>query len=485
MSISGSLSNAYSGLTAASRAAETVSANVANALTEGYGRREVQLSSASISGQGAGVRVNGIQRVVDDTAIANRRGADADLGNASSKAAALASIENAIGLPGDGDSLSDRVTSLESALLSATSRPDSQTRLQNVLTSAQNLARQFNKISAATQTVRLDADRKIAHQVEILNTTLAGIAELNSEIRAHSGGGVNAVALMDQRQILVDQISSIVPLKILPREHGQIALMSAKGAVLLDGQASTFEFTGVGVVTADMTLADGGLSGLLLNGREVDVVSGRGMIEGGSLSALFDVRDRIAPQASAQIDAVARDLVERFEDPFVDPTLASGVAGLFTDDGAAFDASEEVGLAGRLKVNAAADPQSGGQLWRLRDGLGATTAGSVGDSMLLDAMSNALGGMRNPGSGSFASAQYSVAGLVAELGSVASAARLNAEQEQSFSVSRVGAFKEIELASGVDTDHELRRLLLVEQSYAANARVISALDSMLQTLLEM
>ena len=39
MSISASLSSALSGLTAASRRAEVVASNVANAMTEGYGRR--------------------------------------------------------------------------------------------------------------------------------------------------------------------------------------------------------------------------------------------------------------------------------------------------------------------------------------------------------------------------------------------------------------------------------------------------------------
>ena len=53
MSISGSLSSALSGLTAASRAAEVVSNNVANAQTEGYGKREIELSSRILGGAGA------------------------------------------------------------------------------------------------------------------------------------------------------------------------------------------------------------------------------------------------------------------------------------------------------------------------------------------------------------------------------------------------------------------------------------------------
>jgi flagellar hook-associated protein 1 FlgK len=37
---------------------------------------------------------------------------------------------------------------------------------------------------------------------------------------------------------------------------------------------------------------------------------------------------------------------------------------------------------------------------------------------------------------------------------------------------------------GVDSDAELQKLLLIEQSYAANARVMQAVDEMLQRLME-
>ncbi|EKD61720.1 MAG: hypothetical protein ACD_54C00129G0001, partial [uncultured bacterium] len=52
MSISGGLSSALSGLNAAARAAEIVSSNIANAMTEGYGRRELQTSARSLGGSG-------------------------------------------------------------------------------------------------------------------------------------------------------------------------------------------------------------------------------------------------------------------------------------------------------------------------------------------------------------------------------------------------------------------------------------------------
>jgi flagellar hook-associated protein 1 len=73
MSISGALSSSLSGLTAAARAAEVVSSNIANARTEGYGRREVQLSARSVGGTGQGVQVDAVRRMVDLVLLTDRR----------------------------------------------------------------------------------------------------------------------------------------------------------------------------------------------------------------------------------------------------------------------------------------------------------------------------------------------------------------------------------------------------------------------------
>ena len=106
MSISASLSNAISGLTAVSRAAELVSANVANAMTESYGRRELSLGAATVGGQGAGVQISGVERVVNQTAIADRRLAQAELGYNDARASFFTSVEQAIGTPDAASSLS-------------------------------------------------------------------------------------------------------------------------------------------------------------------------------------------------------------------------------------------------------------------------------------------------------------------------------------------------------------------------------------------
>jgi len=54
----------------------------------------------------------------------------------------------------------------------------------------------------------------------------------------------------------------------------------------------------------------------------------------------------------------------------------------------------------------------------------------------------------------------------------------------SFASARYGVLREAELADGVDSDHEMQMLLRIEQAYAANARVMQTVQSMIQTLME-
>jgi flagellar hook-associated protein 1 FlgK len=485
MSISGTLNNALSGLGAASRAAEVVSSNIANSLTDGYGRRELQLSATSLAGQGGGVRVDGVARMADLALISDRRIADAELGNAGVLQRFYNEIESSIGLPGSDGSLSSRIDGFETSLIEASSRPDSQPRLMAALRAAEGVASQMREISSGIQQLRQEADTSIASAVSDLNTRLQKIADLNHDIRVQTGSGRQASGLMDQRQAMIDSISEMVSIREVPRDNGEIALITSGGAILLDGKAATFSFSPVGVMTADMTIASGALGKLSINGEIIDITKGHHAMIGGRIDALFRVRDTHAVEVQSAIDGVARDMMERFEDPNVDPTRALGAPGLFTDRGTALNIADEVGLAGRFSLNTAIDPGAGGEIWRLRTGLGAAGPGDAGDATQLTRMIGALNAERVPPSGGFMAATRSASGLTADLLSRAGADRQSAEFELTFAASKQQSLRAAELQNGVDSDHEMQQLLLVEQAYAANARVIQAVDDMLDQLLRL
>lgn len=486
MTIAGSLANALSGLTAQARAAELVSSNVANAQTPGYGRREIDLAPKYLgNGASGGVNVTGVRREVDMAVVQDRRLADAKVGYYGTLAGFQARLETILGTPDDPGSLSGRLARFEASLIEAASRPDSEARLSAVFGAATALAAHLNAASGKVQAERMEADGAIEGQVRQLNESLTRVQNLNYEIKEALARGKDPSPLQDLRQQTIDAISGILPMRQVDRDHGMIALYTTGGAIVLDGRAGQFEFAKVGVIVPEMSQASGALSGLTLNGKPVRTDGDRSPIQGGSLAGLFEVRDELADGAQSRLDAVARDLVERFQDAGLDPTRAPGATGIFTDAGAALDPAGELGLSSRLSVSALIDPDRGGALWRLRDGLGAAVPGDVGDSRLLQELKDVLTAERVVASGDFLGVARSASGLAADFLSRIGADRSAAEGWQSYAVAQQDNFLVMELENGVDTDHEMQKLMLIEQAYAANAKVISTVGDMLDAIMRL
>ncbi len=486
MSISNAMNNAYSGLSAMSRSAETVSNNVSNALTEGYSRQQIEYTATVLGNQGSGVRIEGITRSEDVLATRLRRNAATDLANTSTKSDALVRLTNAMGEPGEAGALAVQYAAFEDALSMAVSAPDSVALQQGILISAKSLAATFNQISTEVNRVRIDADASIAKDVETVNASLKKIEAINAEIRMLSMSGRNISPLEDQRQIAVDRVNAIIPIRQTKVGNGEIAVFSQGGEVLLNGSARTLEFTQTNLIAPSMSLGSGALSGLSINGKPIDVGSaGRG-IAGGTLSANFLVRDSIAPEFQTRLDALSVDLIERLQSPSVDPTLLVGDAGLFTDAGATYSPINEIGISGRISVNAAVDPASGGEVWRLRDGIGALSQGVSGASDQLIRLVSVLGEVRPSSTNMGLAISMSGAGFAEEITSfwASESSRLNEDQAYKQSVHSLLRAEELH-ATGVDTDKEMQSLLVIEQAYAANARVISVLDGLMKKLLEM
>jgi flagellar hook-associated protein 1 FlgK len=427
------------------------------------------------------VQIDGITRNVDSGAIRERRNAEADVGAQQRGATALSQLEQAFGPVGDESGVAGRLAALEDALISASSNPASDQRLQTVLSSLENVATAMRSDSDAIQMQRQDADRAIAADVDTLNTTLLQIEKLNADVTRLVGSGNDPSPAIDARQTAIDKISSIVPFTEIDRGNGQVALYTKSGVALIDGSPATFDFSPVGTIVADMTLASSALSGVTLNGDPLDLNDGYGRMKGGSLEAAFVLRDQTLVGLQAGLDEMAADLMQRFESTTTDPTLTAGDPGLFTDRGAALDPLDIGGLASRLTVQSSVDPDQGGLLSRLRDGVNAATSGPVGENTQID---NWLSALRDPIALLSGGTARSAVGHASDQINTVGRLRLDAEETLGFETARFDSLKAAELAGGVDSDQELQNLLRIEQSYAANARVLQTLDAMMSRLME-
>lgn len=486
MGLSQALSNAYSGLSASSRQAEVAAHNIANSATEGYQRREVNLSSQSVDGQGRGVLVDGTS-LASSALTADRREANAEYAYQDIIADAASTLASMVGDSDDPSSMFTRYQDFEDSLALLAETPDS-TQLQiDVLNSATDIVDSLNEANEDLLDLRQQTDRQIAQQVDALNELLAEFDEVNDNIEKFYYRGEDVTEMSAQREALIDQISSYIPVTAVDRPGERVALMTDSGYTLVDANAPTIEFTAANVVDPTMDLrggSPGALSGLTINGVDVTPgVANDNPLGGGSLDALFEVRDGSTVEFQTSLDAMARDLIDRFDDATVDPTITAGNPGLFTDGQTADTGA--VGLAQRIEVNNAVDPDNGGALWRLRDGMEATAEGDSGDNTILVAMLGATTSENSAPTGSGLSGTGSLTDFASEFSSKYSTASYSADAALALRSSRYETLYQQEQAeTGVDLDYELQNLTLIQTAYSANARVMEVVDQMLQRLME-
>lgn len=487
MTLTSALSSANSGLSAASRRASITANNIANATTPGYVRRRLVVAENILNGTGQGVNFVGIERTQD---IALSREKRLALG-ASEKSNIIANAYNDLnremGLPGDSFGLFSSYQGLETSLRELAVTPESFANQNAVYNDLNTLTRQFSDLHRVGINLRENADNAIARSVRDVNKGLHKIAELNEQIAGIVGSGDGAAALEDERQRILDEIAKIIPIKDIPRDGGQIEIVTREGIFLLTGNVHELNFTPSGVIPAGVEYDPNGglLSGLSVNGQELTPGQGGFAISSGSLAGHFAVRDKIAPDFLSRLDTLAADIVNRFSDSAVDPTLGAGAPGILTDNGNTVDPLNIAGIASRLRINAAIDPSQGGTPTRLRDGIGAATTGPTGNA---DILNNLLEAFTKPDAAPTDSGllgDHSSIELAAGLSSLIGEARVNADAVAASTFSRATVLADAELSkTGVNTDEEMQTLLLIEQAYAANARVIQTVSEMLDILMQ-
>ena len=490
MSLTRALSNAYSGLVSSSTRAGIASQNVANASTPGYARRTVTTSERVVAGQGNGVNTSQVERSQDTALSRLRRNADGSAAHAGLIANAFYTLNQAMGIPGETDGLFAAVENLESALNALIATPESEALQSALVANLNDLSRSINGLSHLSQSIRETADSNVAADVDTVNNALIGLQRINRDIGAYSEGTGNIAALEDERQRLLDQISEIIPIKDIPRGHGQLDVMTQSGIILLSGnQRAELTFQRAPTITNEARYDEGhpSLSGVFIG--DIDITPGSGgrhAASGGTLAGHFHIRDSLATEFSDNLDAIAADLTQRLSDDSIDPTKLPGAAGTLTDNGAPFDPANIRGLSARLSINPAIDPNSGGEIYRIRDGLGATTPGAAGQIDILTRLRDALTNVTSTPTSSSINGSYSAAGFAAEFSSFIGEKTLRAETAQTSEVARQTILTDAELSqSAVDTDAELQDLLIIEQSYAANARVIQTIGDMVDQLLRL
>ncbi len=508
MSLDAALGIASSGLMAVQRALAQASANVGNAQTPGYTAKTVQQQARSLDGQPAGVLTGVAQRAVDLAVVAQIGASTSDQAAATLRERLLQGVQDAYGTVSGADSnssLADDINTLRSAFITLQGSPQDTGAQRNAITAARAVATDFNQVGQAVTKARQQAQDGMVQQVAAANAALRSIGGLNRQIQHAQIQGQSTANLEDQRDQAVQTLAASIAVKVIRQSDGNMLVLSQGGAMLpTDPNRDTLAITPATVGPNAYYGPAGSLPGVMMGG--VDVTR---QMTGGALGSAIELRDTTLPRTQAEADSAAGQLAYRFDQEGL--TLFTAPAGTVPDMAQPYTIGGQLGFASAIQVNAAVV----GNPTLVRDGTrsvsiaggGVTNftpnppGGPAAFAGLIDNVVNFTFGTQAATGTGWASIATTGLGPDGTLSSTINPAvsvqdyAATVESVHSADAAAAGTAKDLAAGllatlqqrfntqSGVSVDNEMTVMIQLQQAYAANAKVVGAVQSMWDALL--
>ncbi len=330
MGLTQALATSLSGLTATQTSLSVVAGNVANAQTPGYIAQSVNQESTTSGYAGEGVRVTGINRILDTFLQQQLRTESAGGAYADMKASFYQQLQRVYGEPGSDTSLDSTFNAFTSAAQALSTSPSSFTTQNQTISAAQTLAQQLNSATQSIQALRSEADQGIANDVQQANNALQQIANINQQLASKPTNDSAAALLANQRDQYIDQLSKLMDVRVVAGDQGQVSVFTSTGTQLVGAQAGVLNFTPVGTLTANQLWnsdpsksALGTVTLTTAGGNTIDLLAS-GAFKSGEIAAYAEMRDKTLVQAQNQIDEFAAQMSKALSDT---TTAGSAVTG--------------------------------------------------------------------------------------------------------------------------------------------------------------
>ena len=304
-----------SGLFAAQKAFDIIGNNIANAATEGYHRQRIELAPAYFSQFGSillggGVEVAEITRAIDNLLEQEILRQKASLEHVSQECSTLQTVENAFGELMTGGGLNAAIENFFNALQDLSVNPG---ETNQVVTSAEALAGQFRTLGDFLTTLEQQIQLEAENTVEHINRLINQITELNDKIESTEIGGGQANNLRDQRDQRVAELSELIGVEILNREHGVVDVTASGIPVAI----STF------ATELDIDLQEDGKLGITAAGAHDYITD----VQGGRLGGLLSLKNELVSDIHDNLDNLAKAIIQQVNQYHVQGV---GSAGSFT-----------------------------------------------------------------------------------------------------------------------------------------------------------
>lgn len=467
-------------LTAARYGLEVTGQNIANANTPGYTRQRAEQVAVGAAvgvsmihsgyGDSAGVRSTGATRLGDLVLDSRVRSEHARSAAVDTHAARLTDIENIFREPSD-TGLAEQLHDFWNAWGDVANNPGAQVPREMLLASAQSTVTQIKSMNSALDDVATAARSSLDAQIKSANTAAGELSSLNTKIAIGHATGADVNALLDRRDVLLDGLSKSVGGVATIQANGTASVKVGGVDLVTTGTGGTPPFNAgtlaVGPASWDpsqsttLTINPAGGGGAVVL-VDPDAGTPVNLISDSAASAEIKSLNETVPTYRAKLDEVAQKLAATVSSIQTGGFDIDGVAGtaMFSDGGATPSgitaANITVALTDWKKVAASGTASVSGD----RDGSNALAAALAGS------------GANSP--------DTAYSSLVGDLGRTSASAKQQ-QATQTVITSSVNTLKNS--ASGVSFDEEVSNMLTYQMAFQASSRVLTTLDSMLDTLI--
>lgn len=350
MSLDGSIGVSASGLRAISAQIRTVSSNVSNAGVEGYTRKALTLTAASVGDMSSGVRTGMLVRATEDQLQRAVWAREASLAAADTRASILAPVESLHGRPEDGTSLAGLLGEVQGNFVRLAADPTSPSLHVDVVQAADTLASRINEIAGAVTAARNRSHDLLVDGVAELNRLLGEAGTVSGEIVRLRSQGQGTAELEDKRDSVVSRLSAMIDVRVIFRENGAMVAFTSGGLTMPLRPDSLSLSTAVLNPSSFYDPATGTVPELLLSDPTgqtppVDVTQGQ---FGGQIGALLELRDQTLPRFTAELDEFAQKLAVRFEQQGL--RLFTDATSNVPQESAVLPQSRYVGFSSEIRV---------------------------------------------------------------------------------------------------------------------------------------
>ena len=464
MSDFATLNTARTALSAQQRGVNVTGQNIANVNTDGYSRQRAEMTAvggstipafhSTSSGIGQGVDVTSVTRIRDAFLEGRAHVEHSTNGRLTVENETLEFVEQAFREPGT-TGIQSLLSRMWAGWGDVANQPQDLAARTQVLQRLETLVGGFHATQASLDAQWSQTRENLDVVVQDVNAAAKSIAELNQAIKRANQSGTSPNELTDRRDVLVMELADKVGATVRHGDFGVVDVIVG-GITLVAGNTAS-EIKAVGSIVA----ADTATVPPTDPPRIVTVTGNYGVQVGGSTAGQLNTLNTIVPGYRNKLDALAQELATAINGQHTTGYDLDGATGL-----PLLDSSLGPITASSIRV-AITDPRQVAASAVAPGGTGAALDNDVADK---------ISQLRLSATGVDATYRQ----LIVDLGIQASVTAGNLDTQQVVTT-QVDAARDA--VAGVNIDEEMTNMLSYQHAYSAAARLVTAVDEMLDQLI--